>query len=951
LKFWSVLHKKSNSVEQTGEQQPEGSDSNKPVRSLSGYLCLIILLGIFLIGGLWMLVRYQINVDYDRTIEAASQETTNLAIAFEEHVRRIIADTDKDLLSQKQAYEQDGVSSPVISEEMKNTVKDPSRVQVAIFNAQGTLVASFTKLAPTVNASDRDYFQIHRSSAPETLFIGKPIITKTQGRTVIPVSRRINHSDGSFAGVIYIGLNPDYFSSFYNKMNLGQDQRITLIGMDWIVRARQSGDNLEVGQDVYGAPLWKNVQGGHTQGTYLSKDVLDGIPRIVSYRVMPDYPFVVSVGKATHVALADFEKRKRSYILGASLASLFILAFCGLLVNQLRQIVRKGERRYESLLASMSNAFSFGRVIYENGKAEDFIHLAVNDAFMNLTGRKDAVGKKITEILPGIKETNPELLEVCGRVARTGRSERFEMHIKPVNLWLENAISSDQEGYFMAIFNDITERKVMEAELEKHRDKLQDLVTERTQELAKANIKLAEQAQLLDSAHDYITIRDMDNRILYWNLGAEVGYGWNRSEALGQKLGKLLRSELPQTQEEVVDTLIRQGFWEGELTDYSKDGRRITVKSHQTLNRDAGGTPVSILEIGHDISAQKQSEELFAKVFHTNPNMMSITEMEGGRYLDVNESFARNLGRSRDEIIGLSYDDISLSPDQVEIEKLKTEFSRGGRLESYPTTYRTRTGELRSALLSTDIITIRDRQCLLTVLTDTTEQKKFEAELSRLDRLNTVGEMAASIGHEIRNPLTTVRGYLQHYGRKASFAEYRESFALMIDELDRANSIITEFLSLAKNKAVVLKPTHLNQVIGSLAPLIQADALRRGSDIELALGEIPEVLADDKEMRQCILNLVSNGLDAMPKGGKITIGTAKVGNCVILTVQDRGFGIPPEIKKKLGTPFLTTKENGVGLGLAVCYRIAQRHQAIIEVETGPEGSAIRFIFSLKEKNE
>jgi len=284
-----------------------------------------------------------------------------------------------------------------------------------------------------------------------------------------------------------------------------------------------------------------------------------------------------------------------------------------------------------------------------------------------------------------------------------------------------------------------------------------------------------------------------------------------------------------------------------------------------------------------------------------------------------------------------------------EREKSKAQFFSEGHLQNYPMTYQTKTGELRFALLSADIITIRDRQCSLAVLTDITEQKKFESEMSRLDRLNTVGEMAASIGHEIRNPLTTVRGYLQHYGRKAAFAEYREPFELMIDELDRANAIITEFLSLAKNKAVTLNPTNLNQVIQSLVSLMQADALRRGSDIEMELEDIPDVLADDKEMRQCILNLVGNGLDATPKGGKVTIGTVKAGNRVVMTVRDHGPGIPPEIKEKLGTPFLTTKENGVGLGLAVCYRIAQRHNATIEVETGPEGTTFIVKFNQSAK--
>ena len=142
-----------------------------------------------------------------------------------------------------------------------------------------------------------------------------------------------------------------------------------------------------------------------------------------------------------------------------------------------------------------------------------------------------------------------------------------------------------------------------------------------------------------------------------------------------------------------------------------------------------------------------------------------------------------------------------------------------------------------------------------------------------------------------------------------------------------------------------MKLTDLNAVIRSILPLLQADAFRRGNDIDLELEIIPEVMADEKEIRQCILNLVSNGMDAMPMGGTLTISTTAAGDQVVMTVRDRGPGIAPEIEAKLGTPFITTKENGTGLGLVVCYRIAHRHHAAIGVETGPEGTAFHFIFS------
>lgn len=231
-----------------------------------------------------------------------------------------------------------------------------------------------------------------------------------------------------------------------------------------------------------------------------------------------------------------------------------------------------------------------------------------------------------------------------------------------------------------------------------------------------------------------------------------------------------------------------------------------------------------------------------------------------------------------------------------------------------------------------------------TVITDITERKLYKKELARLDRLNLVGEMAAGIGHEVRNPMTTVRGFLQLYRNKEAFIQYKGSFDLMIDELDRANSIITEFLSLAKNKMLDLKAENLNTILENLSQLIQADAIVLDKNINIQLEEIPELPLDEKEIRQLILNLVRNGLEAMSPGGNLTIRTFTDCKEVALSVQDQGKGIESDVLEKIGTPFFTTKDNGTGLGLAVCYSIAARHNAVINIETSPTGTTffVRF---------
>lgn len=232
------------------------------------------------------------------------------------------------------------------------------------------------------------------------------------------------------------------------------------------------------------------------------------------------------------------------------------------------------------------------------------------------------------------------------------------------------------------------------------------------------------------------------------------------------------------------------------------------------------------------------------------------------------------------------------------------------------------------------------------IIRDISSRKELEQDVSRLDRLNTVGQMAANVAHEIRNPLTTVQGYLQFFLKKPDFSNYWGHFNLLISELDRSNLIIKEYLSLCQNKTRDLKKHQLNTLIQDLYPLLKADANASSKEIRYYLDETaPDIHLDEKEIRQLILNLTRNGLEAMEPGGVITLRTnvSEIGE-VTLSIQDQGKGIPPHILENLGRPFLTTKESGTGLGIAVVYRIAGDHQAKIRVDSGPQGTTFHISF-------
>lgn len=227
---------------------------------------------------------------------------------------------------------------------------------------------------------------------------------------------------------------------------------------------------------------------------------------------------------------------------------------------------------------------------------------------------------------------------------------------------------------------------------------------------------------------------------------------------------------------------------------------------------------------------------------------------------------------------------------------------------------------------------------------DVTELKRQQQELGRLERLNLIGQLAAGISHEIRNPLTTVKGFLQLFGAKSNYAQDKEYIDLMITEIDRANLIITDFLSLAKSNIENILPRNINDVINKVFPLLQANAFNSNKEVTTDLEILPDIMINENEIKQLILNLVRNGLDVTAEHGSVIICTYLQGDRVVLAIKDQGTGIPKEIQEKIGTPFFTTKETGTGLGLAISMGIAQRHNAVFEFETGNNGTTFYTLF-------
>lgn len=217
------------------------------------------------------------------------------------------------------------------------------------------------------------------------------------------------------------------------------------------------------------------------------------------------------------------------------------------------------------------------------------------------------------------------------------------------------------------------------------------------------------------------------------------------------------------------------------------------------------------------------------------------------------------------------------------------------------------------------------------------ENIAMRQEVQRSEKMNVLSELAASVAHEIRNPMTVARGFMQILSQSEVTEEKKRLYTTMvIEEIDRAQSIITDYLSFAKPQAEKLEEVDISTLSLKLSNLINPYASMRGVEIHIDMESSLLIKANSEKMIQCLVNLTKNGIEAMPSGGTLLITGFKKSAKVILQIKDNGIGMTPEQVNRLGTPFYSTKNKGTGLGMMVSYRIIKTFGGLIEVTSQPD---------------
>lgn len=229
---------------------------------------------------------------------------------------------------------------------------------------------------------------------------------------------------------------------------------------------------------------------------------------------------------------------------------------------------------------------------------------------------------------------------------------------------------------------------------------------------------------------------------------------------------------------------------------------------------------------------------------------------------------------------------------------------------------------------------------IIAQIQDISDRKTTELILNNSDKLSLVGQMAAGVAHEIRNPLTAIKGFLQLMKTEGVKDHY---FEIVFSEFHRIELILTELLVLAKPMEAKLESKDLKQLVADVTTLMESQSIM--SNVNLLFDcPLPALYidCDENQIKQVIINIIKNAIDAMPEGGEIRIELHAIANQAHISVTDQGCGIPDDKLEKIGQPFFTLKEKGTGLGMMTSFKIIENHGGNIEIESKVgEGTKVR----------
>ncbi len=396
---------------------------------------------------------------------------------------------------------------------------------------------------------------------------------------------------------------------------------------------------------------------------------------------------------------------------------------------------------------------------------------------------------------------------------------------------------------------------------------------------------------------------------------------------------------------------------------YREDGRVIWLEDRGYFFRDGDGRIMRMVGFLEDVTervrtdqALRSSEERLAKAFRSSPDAISIARQEDDRLLEVNDTWEALFGYGRDKAVGRTPLQLGLW-GAADRERFLQLLDTDHRVRDFAVDLCTRTGGIRSVVVGADIHEMGGEPCVITFTRDLTQQRRAEAEaqeqrleVAHLSRVAVLGALSSALAHELSQPLTAILANARAAQRllrgfSPDLEELRDILEDIAEDDRRASEVIERQRAFLRKEDMQPGNLDLNEVVTEVLALLHSDLIQRRVTVDARLAAaLPAVFADRVQLQQVVLNLLVNACDAMAAEShgekRVTIQTTETATGgVELSVADQGTGIPPNEMERVFEPFVTSKPNGLGLGLAICRSIVTGHGGRLWAENNEDGGA------------
>lgn len=458
-----------------------------------------------------------------------------------------------------------------------------------------------------------------------------------------------------------------------------------------------------------------------------------------------------------------------------------------------------------------------------------------------------------------------------------------------------------------------------------------------------------------DTIDDILLVIDADENIIYANPSTCNILGYTQEEMLGKPVLNMHPEEDREKVHQVVWEILKGNKLNMTFPFLGKNGRLIPVETK--IKRGFWNGVPATYAISKDLSDLQISEKKFSTAFHANPTMMIISRMRDGVYLEVNNTFVETLGYSAEELIGSTDKELHLMVDTEVKDQIIDRVSRGETIRKFEMQMRTKSGEIRTGLLSADSIYVGDEPCVLTVNIDITERKKAEIELMIARQEAELANLAKSeflsrMSHELRTPMNSILGFAQLLEMGELNNSQRKGVNHILHSGKHLLDLINEVLDISRIEAgrlsLSLEPVEVESILQEALDIIHPLAVNNRLTIHKTTH--PEkplyVHSDHQRLKQILLNLLNNAVKYNKQGGSITVQAVQIPPIdgkpanIRMSISDTGIGILPENLSKIFEAFErvgaeNSEQEGTGLGLSVAKKLVTALSGTIGVESEP----------------